>query len=67
MGVVFAMDRHPLARHGPGRQPQPEAEEMTHAGIQVYRTVRLVSVQEYRRCGDRDVRQHERNGNVPPG
>jgi hypothetical protein len=47
---------HPLTRHGAGRQPQPEPEEMAHGGMQLNSAMRLVAMQEYRRGGDRHVR-----------
>ena len=53
--VVAAVDRHPLAGHHPGRQPEPEPEEVRDGGVQVQGAVRLGAVQEDRdRCDGRN-------------
>ena len=66
--VVLAVDRRPLLRDHPGREPQPEPEEVRDRRMQIERAVRLAPVQEDRDGRDRDVRERERHDDVaPPG
>ena len=41
-GVVLAVNRHPFLGGHPGREPQPEAEEVAGRRMQGQRAVRLV-------------------------
>jgi hypothetical protein len=59
LGVVLAVDRHPLLGHHAGGEPEPEAEEVRGNRVQVERAVRLRPVQEDRHRGDRDVRRDQ--------
>ena len=66
--VMLAVDRGPLLRHHPGREPEPEPEEVGDRGVQVERAMRGMPVQVDRDRGDRDVRQRKRDDDVaPPG
>ena len=59
LGVVFAVDRHPLFGHLAGTEPEPEAEEMRRQRVQIHRTMRLMAVQIDGHTGDGDVRRHQ--------
>ena len=68
LGVMLTMDGDPLLRHHPGRQPEPESEEMRDGRMQLQRAMRLTTVQidGHRRNGD--VREYERYNDIaPPG
>ena len=68
LGVVLAVDRHPLLGHHAGGQPQPEAEEVRWDRVQFQRAVRLCAMQKNRHRGDGDVRRHQREQHdLPPG
>ncbi|MPN12772.1 hypothetical protein SDC9_160092 [bioreactor metagenome] len=68
LGVVLAVDGHPLLGLHAGADPQPEAEEMRGNRAQIQRAVRLRTVQKNRHRRNRDVGgeqgvQHD----LPPG
>ena len=68
LGVVLAVDGHPLLGDHAGAQPQPEAEEVRRDRAQVHRAVRLRAVQEDGDRGDGDVRGRQRvQDELPPG
>ena len=66
LGVVLAVDRDPFLGQHPGREPEPEAEEMTDRGVKVEAAVRLRSVQIDRDRRNGHVRQHQRDDDVAP-
>jgi hypothetical protein len=45
LGVVLAVHRYPLAGLHAGGEPQPEAQEVAHRGVQLECPVRLAAVQ----------------------
>ena len=56
VGVVAAVHRDPLARHGSGAEPEPEPEKMSQDRMQHEAAVRLVPVQI-----ERDAEKHQLN------
>jgi len=66
LGVVLAVDRRPLPGHHAGGQPQPEAEKVAGNRVQIERPMGLVTVQEDRHRGDRDVGENEGHDDVAP-
>jgi hypothetical protein len=66
LGVVLAMDRHPFLGDHAGREPQPEAEEVTDRRMKIEAPVRLRAVQVNGYGGDGDVREHQRDHEVAP-
>jgi len=59
--VVLAMDGSPLLGVHPGGEPEPEAEEVRHDGVQLQGAVRLAAMQIDRDGRDRDMGQRERS------
>ena len=67
LGMVLAVNGHPLARDHAGREPEPEPEEMRHQRVQIQRPVGLVAVQKNRHRGNRDVGHDQREQqHLPP-
>ena len=64
--VVLAVDRRPLLGHHPGREPQPEPEEVRRQRMQVERAMRLAAMQVDGHPGDGHVRQRKRDEHEPP-
>ena len=70
LGVVLAVDGHPLLGHHGGAEPGPEAEEMRQDRMEIHAAVRLAAVQvqrhrEDRQLGDQDeIRQQGGPGSV---
>ena len=68
LGVVLAVDRHPLLGHHSGANPEPEAEEMRRNWGQIHGSVRLRAVQEDGDGSDGHVRRRKRvQHDLPPG
>src|SRR5690606_1378629 len=59
VGVMLAMNGHPLFRDHACGEPQPETEEMHDCWMEVQAAVRLVTMQEQRDAGNRDVSKHQ--------
>ena len=59
LGVVLAVDRDPLLGDHAGGQPQPEAEEVAHPGVQVQRPMGLSAVQKNGDGNDGNVSQDQ--------
>ena len=66
LGVVLAVDGDPFLGQHAGGQPQPEPEKVRDDGMQVEAAVRLAAMQIDGHRGDRDVRQCQRDYDIPP-
>ena len=67
LGVVFAVNRHPLFSHLTGTKPQPESEKMRWNRVQIHGSVGLVAMQVNGHAGDGDVSRHQRiQHDLPP-
>ncbi len=64
--MMLAMHGDPFPRDLSRGQPQPEAEEVTHGGVQRERAVRLAPVQEDRDRRDRYLGEHQRDAGIRP-
>mmetsp|Transcript_10425 Transcript_10425/g.42444 ORF Transcript_10425/g.42444 Transcript_10425/m.42444 type:complete len:581 (+) Transcript_10425:6181-7923(+) len=67
LGVVLAVDRHPLTGDHARRHPEPEAEEVRGDGAEIQRTVGLGAMQEDRDRSDRDVGDNQCVDDKLPG
>lgn len=67
LGVVLAMDRHPLASNHRGGEPGPEPEEVRQHRVEIHPAVRLAAmqVQGYRKDGE--LGDHQQHGQHAPG
>src|SRR3979411_273725 len=66
LGVVLAVDRRPFLGNHAGGEPEPETEKMRNQGMQLEGAMRLATMKIDRDGGDRNVRKHERGGDVAP-
>ena len=66
LGVVLAMDRHPLLHDHRRGKPAPEAEEVRQHRVEVDAAVRLAAVQVQRHGEDGELRDHQQVGQQAP-
>ena len=66
LGVMLAVNRHPLLGDHARGQPQPESEKMAGNRVQVKAAVGLGAMQKNGYGGDGDMRQQQGNNDIAP-